>query len=191
MEIHFAFAILSSILSIACFFPYIRDIFKGTTKPHSFTWLIWTILQTVGVAAMAKAGAGIGTIFLIVGVMLCGTIFLLSLRFGTHNINRFDIGCLVGALSALAAYFLVDNPLVSVMIVALTDFIGFLPTMRKAYEEPHTETALTYVLSSISSVLALGALSSFSVASSLYLVSLVLTNGICATVILLRRKSRV
>ena len=188
MSFKFIFAVLSSIVAVSCFIPYIIDIFKGTTKPHSYTWLIWTILQTVGVVAMIKGGAGIGVSSLVIGAVLCGFVFILSLFYGTHNIKIFDKICLIGAFMAIGIYIFLHSALFSVMIVVITDLIGFLPTIRKTYDEPYTETTLTYILSSLSSLFALGALSIFTFTTSFYLISLVITNMVCAIVIILRRK---
>ena len=187
-NIQFIFAALSSIVGIACFVPYIRDIFRHKTQPHSYSWFIWTILQFTGVIAMFSAGAGAGISSLAIGTTLCGFIFLLSLRYGTHNIKTFDVICLIGALGALAIYFFLHNELLSVLMVVSVDIIGFLPTFRKAYEEPKTETVSTYVLSAVADALALGALTVFTVTTSVYLISLVVTNGLCAFIILIRRK---
>lgn len=188
MGFKFILAILSSIFAISCFIPYIVDIFKGTTKPHSYTWLIWAILQTIGAIAMLSGGAGIGVASLVIGAVLCGFVFILSLFYGTHNIKFFDKVCLAGAFVAIGFYFFLHSALLSVLMVIIIDLIGFFPTLRKTYEEPNTETVSTYILSSISSFLALLALSIFTLTTSIYLISLVITNLICAFVILHRRK---
>lgn len=188
MSIQLFFAILSSIIGIACFAPYIRDIFKHTTEPHPYSWLIWTILQTTAVVVMISDGAGMGVASLAIGAVLCGTIFLLSLRYGTANIKLFDVICLIGALIATAIYLFLQNALLSIIIISLIDFIAFLPTFRKAYEEPRSETASTFALSSISSILALFALSNFTLTTTLYLITLVITNATCVLIILIRRK---
>jgi len=188
MNLKIIFAVVSSLVGIVCFIPYLRDIFRGTTKPHTYTWLIWTILQTIGVLAMFNSGAGIGILSLSIGALFCGFIFLLSFKYGTSNIKTFDKICLISALCAIFIYLFLHNALLSVVVVTLTDFIGFLPTIRKAYEEPKTETASNYGLSSASSALALFALTNFNLTTSLYLITVVITNGICATIILVRRK---
>ncbi len=188
MSIKVIFAIISTIIGISCFIPYIIDIFKGKTKPHSYSWLIWTILQTTGAIAMSSGGAGLGVMSLSIGAILCGFVFIMSLFYGSNNITIFDTICLIGALIAIIIYFFLKDALLSVIVVAITDIIGFLPTFRKSYEEPGTETISTYILSSVSSLLALRALSFFSLTTSLYLISLVITNGLCALIIYTRGK---
>jgi len=187
MSLKFIFAITSSLLSIFCLIPYIIDTLNGKTKPHSYSWLIWAILQIVGIVAMLSAGAGIGILSLCIGVFFCIFIFILSLYYGTHNIKLFDKICLVGALFAIIIYFFIHDALLAIVVVVITDFIGFLPTIRKSYEEPKTETPITYILSSIAAIFALMALSVFNFTTSIYLISLVISDGICGLIILYRR----
>ena len=188
MTLRTILVIASSVVGVACFLPYIRDVFLKKSTPHSYTWLIWTILQSTAVVAMLRSGAGGGALSLAIGAGLCGFIFLLSLRYGTKNITRFDRACFIGALLAIAVYLFLRNGLLSVIIVTLTDLTGFLPTMRKAYVEPHSETESTYFLSALSSALALGALSAFNATTALYLISLVITNSTCGIIIFTRRR---
>ncbi len=81
------------------------------------------------------------------------------------------------------------NPTISVILVTIIDFVAFLPTYRKSYEEPHTETITTYFLSGASSLVALFALAEYSVATSLYVSSLVITNAVVVVILVIRRKS--
>jgi hypothetical protein len=187
MDLKVFLAAASSVVGIACFIPYIRDVFRRKTKPHNYSWLIWTLLQSIAVVAMLGGGAGIGVASLAIGAMLCAFVFFLSLRYGTSNITVFDKICLAGALLATVVYVFLQDAFLSVLVVTFTDLIGFLPTFRKAYEEPYTETPSTYALSSLSSLLALGALASFTFTTSIYLTTLVITNATCALVIVRRR----
>jgi len=187
MNIKIIFAVLSSIVGISCFIPYILDIFKGKTKPHSYSWFIWTVLQTIGAISMFSIGAGLGVVSISIGAILCGFVFILSLKYGTHNIKTFDVVCLVGSLIAIIFYFFLHSPILSILIITLVDFVGFLPTMRKAYEEPQTETISSYALSSFSSILALFAFSVFTFSNSIYLISLIITNATCAGIIFIRK----
>ena len=95
MEVKLFFGIVSSVMAVVCFIPYFRDIFLRKTEPHAYSWLIWTILQVVGVLAQLKDGGGYGAWALGVGAVSCFIIFLLSFKYGTKNVSRFDFLCLI------------------------------------------------------------------------------------------------
>jgi len=180
--------IIATVISIISFFPYWKDILKKKTQPHSYTWLIWTILQVTGVIVMFNTGAGIGVLALAVGAFVCGSVFILSLKYGTKNITPFDTACLIGALASTAIYVFLHDPVLSVILLAITDFVGFLPTLRKAYIEPYSETFSLYVLGIIWSTLNMVAIVTYSLTTVLYPACILFANIICASVIWFRRK---
>ena len=49
------------IIGFISYLPYFRDIFKGKTKPHAFSWLIWAILTAIGFAGQISDNAGPGS----------------------------------------------------------------------------------------------------------------------------------
>jgi uncharacterized membrane protein len=180
--------ILAGLLGVICFVPYLRDIFKKETTPHSYSWLIWAILQTIGVVAIIVGHGGYyGTLGIAAGALFCLTIFLLSLKYGTKNITKLDTFSFVMALVAILIWVFTKTPLYSVILISLIDFIGFIPTMRKGYEQPETETASTFFIASISNVFALLALSAYSISTTLYLCSLIFTNTLFVIILLYRR----
>ncbi|MDO8594324.1 MAG: hypothetical protein Q7R93_02305 [bacterium] len=187
MDIKTLFAITGSIIGIVFTIPYIIDIFRRKTEPHSYSWLVWTILQATGVLAMLASGAGIGILYLSLSTGMCALIFVLSLRFGTKNVTSFDLVCLVSALSALFVWFFMHDALLSIIMVSCIDFIGFLPTFRKAYADPFTETVSNYFSGGVAQVLSLASLSEYHLTTSLYLIALALANFIFTTMVLLRR----
>lgn len=180
--------IVTALLAVVLFIPYIRDILQRKTEPHIYTWLIWTILQIVGVLAAYKDGAGFGVWGLAVGSFFCFAIFLLSFKYGTKNISRFDLYCLAAAIVAMGVYFILENALLAVILVSIIDFVGFMPSFRKGFQEPYTETISTFALSSFGNVLSFAALENYSLISTLYIASLIFTNGSFALMLYFRRK---
>ncbi len=140
MTLQTIFAGLATVITLANKIPYLVDIFRLKTTPHSYSWLIWTMLQTTGVSVMLSSGAGAGVASLVASTVLCAFIFLLSLRFGTKNITTFDTICFVGALGATGVWFFLHDALLSIILVSAIDLVAFLPTFRKSYEEPYSET---------------------------------------------------
>lgn len=191
MDLKLFWALGASFFAIVFFVPYIIDTFRGKTQPQMYSWLIWTILQTVGAAAMFKGGAGYGSLALLAGALMCLSIFLLSFKYGSKNVKRFDIYCFLGALVAVVIYFFISNPLYSVMLAASIDFIGYLPTFRKVFSEPYTETLITYVLSAIVNLLALLALQHYSLTTTFYAVLLFVANISLSIFIIERRRANI
>ena len=188
LNLQIILATLSSVISIACFVPYIRDIFRHTTKPHSFTWFIWSLLQGIAVAAMWSGGAGIAIASSAIGAILCAFIFILSWKYGTKNIKPFDKICLIGALVALAVYLFLHDALLSIILVTIIDLIAFLPTFRKTWDDPASETASTHLMSGASNALAIGALARFSVTTTLYLATIMCIDFALGFLVLMRKK---
>ena len=96
-------------------------------------------------------------------------------------------GCLVASLGAIIIYFSISNPVWAIIVVALVDFVGFLPTFRKGYEEPFTETTSTFVMSATANIFSLFALQNYNVTTVLYIASLFITNSLFAVMIFWRR----
>jgi hypothetical protein len=188
MEIKTFFAIIASVIGVGSFIPYILDTFKKKTQPHLYTWLIWTILQVTGVIAMYANGAGIGALALTIGAFFCAFLCIISIKYGTKNITKFDTFCLIGGLVATGVYVFLHQPLLSVILISVIDFLGFLPALRKTYLEPHTETLSLYALFVISGTFSVLALSTYSLITMLYPLTLVAINTIATIVIWIRRK---
>ncbi len=182
--------IIASLIGTGCFIPYIKDIFKKKTKPHIYTWLIWTILQVTGVVAMLKNGAGIGVLALGTGSVLCAYTCILSIKYGTKNITKFDSLCLIGALASIVVYILMKDPLLAIILISAIDFVGFLPTLRKAYIEPYSETITMFAFFSLSGVFTMLALHSYSVVTTLYPLTLIGINIIATVVLWVRRRQK-
>jgi hypothetical protein len=187
MDIKITAAIITSLLSIICFLPYLRDIFNKKSTPHIYSWLVWSILQAEGTIAIIVGHGSYGALGIGIGTLFCSLIFFLSFKYGTKNITRFDKICLAGSILSVVLWIFTKDPTLAVILISVIDFMAFMPTYRKGYEEPLTETVSTYLLSSISSIFALVALTDYSVATSLYLVSLVLSNGIFVIILIYRR----
>lgn len=189
MDMKTLFAIIATVIGVTSFIPYILDTFKRKTQPHIYTWLIWTILQATGVIAMYNNGAGIGILALAIGTFFCAFICIISFKYGTKNITPFDTVCLVGALISIGVYVFLHQPLLSVILVSVIDFMGFLPTLRKAWAEPHTETVSMYAFFLISGMFSVLALREYTVITTLYPLTLIGINSIASVTLVIRRAS--
>ena len=182
------FLIVSLLFQIIAYIPYFRDMFKRKTQPHTYTWLIWAITQGVAMAGVWYGEGGLGALNLLFGVVAVLTIFFFSLKYGTKNITKSDTVIFILALLAIVVWWQLKQPLISVIMVTLIDIFAFYPTVRKTYEEPWSETPFTWFFFSLSTLLALFALSKFSFMTSAYLITITAMDMILVAIIMYRRK---
>ncbi|HSW99108.1 MAG TPA: hypothetical protein VLF71_04670, partial [Candidatus Saccharimonadales bacterium] len=132
--------VLSGVVGVAGYLPYIRDIWRRKTRPNRISWLIWTLEYSGLLAAQLQGGAR-GTLWL-VGLQLAGVIvvFGLSLRFGQGGITRRNLWLLLAVAASLAYWFVVRSADVAVLLLLSIEASGVALTARKAYCQPQSET---------------------------------------------------
>lgn len=163
-----ALGYLTILLAFISYIPYIRDVLENKTKPHAFSWLIWSVLSAIAFAAQFVKHGGAGAWVTGFTTVACLVIFLLALRKGTRDFPVIDWVCLALAGISLLTWWLMKDPTVSVIIIIITDTLAFIPTFRKSYRNPFEETATLFVIYFFIWILALFALDSYSIATWLY-----------------------
>ena len=188
IELKALLGILAVLIALIGYFPYFRDIFLGKTKPHSFSWLIWAVLQGIAFFGQISDQAGAGA--WVTGIMgiVCFSVFVIALRKGETEITLLDKVSLCGAGIALLLWFFTGNPLLSILLVTLIDTFGFFPTYRKSYHTPREETLMMYFLCGTSWVISLLALENYSLVTLLYPAAGVFNNFLFVTMVMIRRK---
>ncbi len=182
-------SIVAVILTFVGYFPYFRDIFNGKTKPHLFSWVIWTITVGITYALQVSAGAGSGAWVTGVLTIIMGSISILSFKYGTKNITKLDIVCLIIALSALPLWFFAHQPVLSAVILAAIDMVGFFPTIRKSWNDPYSETLSFYFITTVRHSLSVLALQNYNIITIAFPGAWVIANAVFAVILVVRRKS--
>jgi hypothetical protein len=190
MDYKTVLGIIAIAVGFVSYIPYFRDIFLGQTKPHMFSWFVWAVLEGTAFFAQLSKGAGAGAWVTGTTSILCLSVFVVSLSRGEKDITLSDKLSLVGALLGIVLWYFSRNALTAVILVSITDFLGFVPTFRKSYFKPREETAKLYAMSVLKLAFSLFALQSFNLTTALYPISLILTNASFITMVLLRRRPR-
>ena len=188
IDLKFIIAIIASLLSFIGFIPYVRDIFKKKTKPHLYTWLIWGITQGTAAVALLYGGGKFGSISLIVGIVFVSIICLLSFKYGTKDITTSDKIVLVLALLAIVIWWQLDNPLIAVLMVSAIDGAGYIPTIRKSFKNPWSETLSFWVIMAAVDLLSLVANAEYNFLTVAYLTTLSVANVAVVFVCFFRRR---
>lgn len=170
IEVKLACAVSATILGIGFTIPYIIDTVRGKTRPHLYTWLIWSVTQAIAAAGVYYGNGGWSAFGMALGAGVIGCVAALSIPYGTKNITLFDTVLLAGAFLCLGAWFLMEDPLLAVLIATGVDLIGYIPTLRKTWSEPGSETMSMWFVYILATMLALAGLQEYNLLTMSYLI---------------------
>ncbi|MDR3492139.1 MAG: hypothetical protein P4M12_08895 [Gammaproteobacteria bacterium] len=187
MDYKFGFALAGIAASIAQLLPYIRDILRGKTRPHAFSWFVWGLPCGIIFAAQLVKGAGPGAWTTGITSLLCTIIFILSLHYGEKDIKFVDWVCLAFASIAVALWAITKDPVGSVVLITLSDVLGFVPTLRKSINKPYDETMSAYTIAGFKWIFSLLALNAYSFTICLYPLAMIVSNWLLVILLMVRR----
>ena len=179
---------ISLVIAFISYVPYFWHIYKGVTKPHAFSWLIWGILQGIGFAAQIIGHGGPGAWATGATSVVCFTIAAIAFWKGEVKFVLFDWLSLIGACLAIFFWWFTDSPFLSVILITISDSIGYLPTFRKAYFKPNEETLTTFSLGVLKEIISLFALSKYNFITGFYITVVTVSNIIFILMTLYRRR---
>jgi len=168
--------------------PYFWDIFHHRTKPHLYTHLIWSIVTGLAFFGQVAAGGGPGAWTTGVMTVITIAVLALSFKYGTEDITTLDAIFLIGALVSILPWWLTHDPMLSVVLATVIDVLAFFPTIRKTYNDPSSETLVSYVSNLFRHPLSIAALSIYSVTTVIYPAGLFVMNAVLVFVIVSRRR---
>lgn len=167
---------------------YFRNVFLGKTNPHIYTWLIWGLVGGVVAVGQIVGGAGAGVILLLMATFNCFAIATLAFFKGKTHITKSDIICLVVCFIAMALWPITKIPLLSIVIVTFVDLVGYIPTIRKSYNNPHEENLFSFAIFILTVTLALLALENYTMLTMLYLLAMNVANTGMVILLVVRRR---
>lgn len=162
MNKELVFGLLSVLVNLAGYVPYIRDILAQKVKPQRITWAIWTILTGIAFYNQIQNGGGYSVYFFGSTFFLVTIVLLLSIKYGFKQTTRFDIGCLVLALGLLGVFLVTKNTIYTTYLAVGIDMFGALPTVYKTFRHPETEAYAQWVMAAIAGLFSMLALTTFS-----------------------------
>jgi len=183
-----AIGAVAVVLTFAAYIPYYRDILKGKTRPHIYSWSLWGLLTVLLVALQIKGGAGPATWVTAAAGLLCVGVVLFSLKNGKRDITTSDTIVSILSLAAIFFWLIVDQPIISTVLVILADMLAFIPTVRKSYNHPYSETLSLYITNALRFGLALLAVDRYTFLSSAWIIAWICGNVALSMLLIVRRR---
>ncbi len=149
--------VLAAVIGVVGTLPYVRDTLRSVTRPHRGAWLIWSTLAVVAFLSQRADGASWSAVMCGAQALTNGAVFVLAFRRGTGAVTLGDRLLLLLAAVGVAGWLATDDPLIATGCVIAADFVAAGLMLPKSWCDPGSETLSTFVLASISGVLAAGA----------------------------------
>lgn len=137
------FTIICGFLSTACAIyvgiPYMLTIVRGQTKPHQFTWLIFSIMDAIIVISQYLEGGRLSVLVYLVFFIYSSVIFGLSLKFGVRDSSNYDRLLLCLSLLTIVAWVLTESNLLAIWLSILIDSFATTMLILKIRRYPQSE----------------------------------------------------
>ena len=126
---------------------YIRDMFRGTTKPNRVSWIIWALGPIIGAWLQWQVGAGLS----VLPVFMAGfnpilvVIASFIIKEGYWKITKLDVVCGIIAFLSLVLWVVTRSFSISILFAIVSDLLAGIPTIIKSWKFPETETSSAYI----------------------------------------------
>ena len=187
MDYKFVYGFIASATALVAYSFYIWNIYRGSTKPHAFSWLIWGFATGVVFIAQVIKGGHYGAWVTGVSCFICFVICIAAFIEGDRTPTHRDYLYLVLSLAALPIWYFLDDPTISILWITGVDVIGYLPTIEQACERPNEDSAMSFLLNSIKFIFGIAGLASYPLVTWVYPAVLVFMNGLVAAILFVRR----
>jgi len=164
------FVFVGIAISLTGGFTYIRDTLRGVTSPNRVTWSLWAIEGLLAFVAERQQHVGLASFMtLFLGLVpLVVVVASFRDRRSYWKIGRFDVACGIVSIIGILFWAVSNHPTVALVTFVAADSIAGLPTLRKAFVVPASETAWNFLAGSLNGGITLLTLSRFTTAGALF-----------------------
>jgi hypothetical protein len=186
------FIILALLLNCFGAGTYIYKVLRRRVQPHIVTWSMWAFAPYVAFFAQLSDGVGVQSLL----TLFSGTsplivvVILLILHEQIWTVTAFDIVC--GALSILgiAVWLLSRQAQYAVIFAIAADAFASIPTYRKAWRDPGSESRVNFGCLAVSALITLATIKVWSLSQVAFAAYLVVLGASLVGVLLTARHVR-
>jgi len=141
------FIYLAAAIALYGVYDYIRSTLRGDTLPNRVSWGLWGLEGVLGFVDELQQHVGpaayMTLMFGVVPLMVVAASFVS--RHGVWRIDGFDIVCGVISLLGILFWGVVGQATIALIAFISADQVAALPTIRKSWRAPETESSKIFV----------------------------------------------
>ena len=164
------FVFLAIAVSLVGMSGYVRGTLRGVTSPNRVTWGLWAVEGVLAFVVEVQQHVGLAAYMTLAMGVVPFVVVIASFR-NPHRvwkIGTFDVVC--GAVSVLGLVFwgFINEPTLALIFFVAADSMAALPTLRKSWLAPSTESARAFFLGFVNCAITLMTLQHFTTAGALF-----------------------
>ncbi|MCX6720542.1 MAG: hypothetical protein NTW11_01945 [Candidatus Staskawiczbacteria bacterium] len=181
--------ILGVTINIIGTLPYLFGVIGGHVKPNKVSWLLWGMGPMIAGSAALVSGVGWSALPVFFSGIIPVSIFFVSLfvKRAYWKLESFDYWCGFFSLVALVSWGITKDPVLAIIFALIGDIFASVPTIKKAWVYPETESSLTYIAGAFSALTSLATITAWNFSSYAFPIYLFLVG--CIIFIGLERKN--
>ena len=139
---------IAAFATLAATYLYISSMFKGAAKPNRVSWLMWSIAPFIAAAAAISNGVGWAVLPVFMSGLSPFLIFTASFvtKKAYWKLTSFDYVCGVLSGLALVLWYVTKDPNTAIAFAIASDGLASVPTLKKAWAHPETESAWPFIV---------------------------------------------
>lgn len=148
MDIALYLSILATLIQLAGFGIYNRQVFQGTSTPNTATWTLWAFLTVIGASTylFATGDAVKSVLFIATAAANVGT-FLYALASGKfRRMDTWDYVAFIVGIIAGFIWWWYQSAAFANIIVTIAVGIAFFPLCRGVWKNPRVERPLPWYI---------------------------------------------
>lgn len=182
------FVYLAMALSAVGGYGYVRDTLRGTTSPNRVTWSLWALEGILAFGVELQQHVGLAAWMTLMLGLVPFVVVVASFK-NSHSVWKigvFDIFCGTISLAGLAFWAFVNEPTIALISFVCADQVAALPTVRKSWLAPSTESPWAFVMGCLNCVITILTLKVFTTEGALFPGCIVVTDFVLAVMIMAR-----
>ncbi|MEI6490525.1 MAG: hypothetical protein WCO16_02045 [bacterium] len=160
--------LLILLFGTASYFVGTKEMLQGKYSPSLFSRIIWLLLSINAFAGVILTGTSSSMILALIFLLGNLSICLVSFWKGTRDFGLTEIICTVLLVVSILIWVFFQAPLINLLISLVAHFIGGIPTYKKVWLNPKSESVGFWSLFFIASFLSLFTTETFDIYKAIF-----------------------
>lgn len=184
------FIYFAALISFSGIVFYLKDTIKGKTKPNRVTWFFWALAPMIAFFSAIDENVGVLALTTFMVGFNPTLVFIASIfdKKAYWKLTMFDLACGFLALIGILLWQITGNGNLGITLAILADLFAAIPTIRKSYTNPETETYVAYIGGAIAMTITLLTINNWTYAYFAFPAYILSVNTLIVYIILFRRK---